>query len=131
MHDRPTILVSLGPMVPTRRELSGVNRMVALVLAVIWLCAGIGAIVFGFMQARWLIVVLGVLALWYACCGCASFRARVCSHGQNSSSRGARANAACSHASAAHCHAFHQCVLGFGVVVCESNRLGRNHGPSW
>ena len=53
-------------MVPTRRELSGVNRMVALVLAVIWLCAGIGAILFGFMQARWVFVVLGVFALWYA-----------------------------------------------------------------
>jgi hypothetical protein len=58
--------VSLGPVVPTRRELSSVNRMVALVLAVIWLCAGIGAIVVGFMQARWLVVVLGVFALWYA-----------------------------------------------------------------
>ena len=53
-------------MRPIRRELSGVNRMVALALAVIWLSAGIGAIVFGFIHARWLVVVLGVFALSYA-----------------------------------------------------------------
>ena len=58
--------VSLGPLVRTRRELASVNRMIALGLAVIWLCAGIGAIVLGFMQVRWLVVVLGLFALWYA-----------------------------------------------------------------
>src|SRR4051812_22683778 len=57
---------TLDTMEWSRREISVVNRTVAFVLAVVWLCAGIGAVCLGFAQARWLVVVLGLFALGYA-----------------------------------------------------------------
>ena len=50
----------------SRRKIGGVNRTVALVLATIWLCAGIAALLLGHLHGRWLLAALGAFALWYA-----------------------------------------------------------------
>jgi hypothetical protein len=40
-------------------------RIVSGLLAIVWLCAGFVAIVVGVNMSRWLLVVIGVVALWY------------------------------------------------------------------
>jgi hypothetical protein len=47
-------------------KLSTVNRSIALVLAVVWLLAGVAAIGAGLMHSSWLPLLLGVFALAYA-----------------------------------------------------------------
>ena len=50
----------------TRSGLGGVNRAVALVLALVWLCAGVAGTILGFVQGRLLLVVLSLVAIGYA-----------------------------------------------------------------
>jgi hypothetical protein len=52
--------------VSPRSKLNGFDRVVALVLAVIWLVAGLAGFVAGITYGRWLLGVLGLLALAYA-----------------------------------------------------------------
>jgi len=40
-------------------------RVVGGLLAVVWLCAGLVALVIGVFTPRWLLVVVGLAALWY------------------------------------------------------------------
>jgi hypothetical protein len=54
------------PTVANRRGLPGVNRVVALALAAIWLCAGVAGIVVGVAYGRWLLVTFAIFAVWYA-----------------------------------------------------------------
>ncbi|HEY2862057.1 MAG TPA: hypothetical protein VGK37_00375 [Casimicrobiaceae bacterium] len=51
---------------PIQRKLDGANRVLAFVLAFVWLAAAISAIVSGVTRMRPTLVVLGVLALGYA-----------------------------------------------------------------
>ena len=48
-----------------RAELSGVNRTVAAILAVIWIVAGVLAAILGVVQHRWLALLLSPLAVFY------------------------------------------------------------------
>lgn len=50
---------------PIQRTLDGANRVLAFVLAFVWLTAAIAAIVFGLARATPTLVVLGALALGY------------------------------------------------------------------
>jgi len=54
------------PNVVNRNALRGINRVVALLLATIWLCAGVAGVVLGYIYSRWLLISIGVFALWYA-----------------------------------------------------------------
>ena len=49
-----------------RGTLGGVNRAVAVVLAFVWLSAGIAGIVLGVAHGRWVLVAVAVLAISYA-----------------------------------------------------------------
>lgn len=51
---------------PIQRKLGNANRILAFVLAGIWLCAGFAAIAVGLAHARWVLAVAGALALGYA-----------------------------------------------------------------
>jgi len=57
---------TLDPMVTTRSRLGGVNRAVALALAIVWLCAGVAGIVLGFVHGPLLLVAIALFAIWYA-----------------------------------------------------------------
>ena len=46
-------------------KLTKINRLVALVLALIWLVAGALVLVLGVVKRQWLLPVLGGFALWY------------------------------------------------------------------
>jgi hypothetical protein len=51
--------------VTIQRSVTGINRIVALVLALVWLGAGTAALVVGLLYGRWLLAVIAVFALWY------------------------------------------------------------------
>ena len=53
-------------MVSTRSDLGGVNRAVALGLALVWLSAGLAGTVLGFLHGRLLLVALSLVAIGYA-----------------------------------------------------------------
>jgi hypothetical protein len=46
-------------------NLSLPNRIVATLLAAIWLCAGIAMTVFGVRNGKWLLALLGPFGIWY------------------------------------------------------------------
>jgi len=52
--------------VASRHNLGGVNRAVALVLALVWLFAGVIGITVGFLHDRFLLLVLSLAAIAYA-----------------------------------------------------------------
>jgi hypothetical protein len=54
------------PIVTIQRSVAGINRIVALALAFVWLGAGVAGIVVGFVYDGWLLVVTAGFALWYA-----------------------------------------------------------------
>jgi hypothetical protein len=49
-----------------RNNVRGVNRVVALFLATVWFGAGGAGVVLGYIFNRWLLMSIGVCALWYA-----------------------------------------------------------------
>ena len=49
----------------SRRHSTRTTQIVASLLAVAWLCAGIAAIVLAIVARRWLFALAGVGALWY------------------------------------------------------------------
>lgn len=51
---------------PLQRKLGAVNRAIATLLALAWLAAGAVGIAFGIAQQRWGLLVVGVLAVFYA-----------------------------------------------------------------
>jgi len=51
-------------MIP-RHQSPRTVRVVGGLLAVVWLCAGSVALVIGVFTPRWLLVVVGLAALWY------------------------------------------------------------------
>jgi hypothetical protein len=48
-----------------RKKLSRLNRLAALVLAVVWLGAGIAALAAGFLRSQWLLLPVGLFAVVY------------------------------------------------------------------
>ncbi len=40
-------------------------RIVGSLLAIVWLCAGIAAVVAGAIAQRWILIPIGLIALWY------------------------------------------------------------------
>ena len=51
---------------PNRNNVRGINRAVAFLLAMVWVCAAVAGIVFGYIYSRWVLFVIGFVALWYA-----------------------------------------------------------------
>jgi len=49
----------------SRKKLSRLNRLTALVLAVVWLGAGIAALAAGFLRSQWLLLPVGLFAVVY------------------------------------------------------------------
>ena len=49
-----------------RNTVRGVNRAIAVVLAVVWLCAGAIGVFVGLREQRWLLVAVAVAAIAYA-----------------------------------------------------------------
>jgi hypothetical protein len=49
-----------------RKNVTGINRLVALVLAIIWCCAGVAGMVVALTDGRPLLVLLSLFALCYA-----------------------------------------------------------------
>ena len=50
---------------PSRKQSPRTVRIVSALLAVVWLGAGIAAIVMAVNMSRWLLAVVGVAAIWY------------------------------------------------------------------
>lgn len=63
----PSMLPPTGPYrtMPRSAESPRTVRIAGALLAAIWLCAGAAAITLGVVARRWLLVLLGVAALWY------------------------------------------------------------------
>ena len=55
----------LSPNVATRKEVRGINRLVALLIGGVWILAGAGAIGFGLVHGRWGLAAAGVIAMGY------------------------------------------------------------------
>ena len=47
-------------------KLGSINRLVAVILALAWACAGVGGLVVGYVYSTWVAAVAAVFALWYA-----------------------------------------------------------------
>ena len=52
-------------MTENRLKLNKANRIVALVLGLIWIAAGIVIVALGLSKRRWVLPVLGAVAIWY------------------------------------------------------------------
>lgn len=50
---------------PPRHESPSTARIVGALLASVWMAAGIVAVFFGARAHRWLLVALGLAAIWY------------------------------------------------------------------
>jgi hypothetical protein len=49
-----------------RGKLGQINRAVAAILALVWACAGIAALVAAYASGRWVLALAALVALWYA-----------------------------------------------------------------
>ena len=49
-----------------KSSVTGVNRFIALLLAIVWLCAGMTLLVIAFVDRRALLALLGLIAIIYA-----------------------------------------------------------------
>jgi len=49
-----------------RTKLGSINRLVAVILALVWACAGVAGLVVGYVYGAWMTAVAAVFALWYA-----------------------------------------------------------------
>jgi hypothetical protein len=50
---------------PPRYESPRTVRIVGALLAMVWLCAGVAALFAGANAQRWLLILVGLVALWY------------------------------------------------------------------
>ena len=48
-----------------RYESPRTARVVGALLAIVWLCVGIAAVIGGVIAQRWILIPLGLAALWY------------------------------------------------------------------
>jgi len=49
-----------------RTKLSSINRLVAVILALVWACAGVAGLVVAYVYGAWMAAVAAIFALWYA-----------------------------------------------------------------
>lgn len=49
-----------------RTKLGSINRSVAVVLALVWACAGVAGLVAAYIYGAWVAAAAAVFALWYA-----------------------------------------------------------------
>jgi hypothetical protein len=49
-----------------RTKLGSINRLVAVILALVWGCAGVACLVVAYVYGAWVAAVAAVFALWYA-----------------------------------------------------------------
>jgi hypothetical protein len=49
-----------------RGKLGSINRLVAVILALVWACAGIAGLVVAYVYGRRMAAVVAFFALWYA-----------------------------------------------------------------
>jgi hypothetical protein len=49
-----------------RSNVGQVNRFVALILALVWACAGVLGLVMAYVYGRWVMAIAALLALFYA-----------------------------------------------------------------
>jgi hypothetical protein len=49
-----------------RSNVGQVNRFVALILALVWACAGVFGLVMAYVYGRWVMAIAALLALFYA-----------------------------------------------------------------
>jgi hypothetical protein len=49
-----------------RSKLGSINRLVAVILALVWGCAGIAGLVVAYVYDRWVAAVVALFAFWYA-----------------------------------------------------------------
>ncbi|TMH63370.1 MAG: hypothetical protein E6H55_06075 [Betaproteobacteria bacterium] len=47
-------------------KLGSINRLVAVILALAWTCAGVGGLVIAYIYGAWVAAAAAVFALWYA-----------------------------------------------------------------
>jgi len=47
-------------------KLGSINRLVAVILALVWACAGVAGLVVAYVYGAWMAAVAAVFALWYA-----------------------------------------------------------------
>jgi hypothetical protein len=51
---------------PMRYKLGSINRLVALILALVWGCAGVAGLVVAYVYGHWVVAVVSLFAFWYA-----------------------------------------------------------------
>ena len=49
-----------------RTKLDSINRLVAVILALVWACAGVAGLVVAYVYGAWMAAVAAIFALWYA-----------------------------------------------------------------
>ena len=49
-----------------RTKLGSINRLVAVILALVWACAGVPGLVAAYVYGAWMAAVAAIFALWYA-----------------------------------------------------------------
>jgi hypothetical protein len=49
-----------------RTKLGSINGLVAVILALVWACAGVAGLVVAYVYGAWMAAVAAVFALWYA-----------------------------------------------------------------
>jgi len=49
-----------------RTKLGSINRLVAVILALVWACAGVAGLVVAYVYGAWMAAVAAIFALWYA-----------------------------------------------------------------
>jgi hypothetical protein len=60
-----SVRAKASPLESHQPNLSLPNRIVATLLAAIWLCAGLAMIVLGLRNGKWLLALLGPFGIWY------------------------------------------------------------------
>jgi hypothetical protein len=49
-----------------RTKLGSINRFVAVILALVWCCAGVAGLIAAYVYGAWMGAVAAIFALWYA-----------------------------------------------------------------
>ncbi|HEX9276511.1 MAG TPA: hypothetical protein VGA51_08970 [Casimicrobiaceae bacterium] len=49
-----------------RTKLGSINRLVAVILALVWACGGVAGLVVAYVYGAWMPAAAAIFALWYA-----------------------------------------------------------------
>jgi hypothetical protein len=75
-----------------RTQLGPINRLVAVIFALVWGAAGVAGLVVAYVFAHWVAAVAALFAFWYALLGFGSSSKHVCSLGAKLQRHGAHAS---------------------------------------